>query len=334
MACRYYQCVPSIAEIARYADVSRCAASQILNKSKGYERFSPTLRARIEDVASKLGWVRDSRGLALQQGKTGVLALALRWSERANGLQRALISAVEMAMSKRDLHLQIISSAADALQSIHSNRCDGVLINAWGFSEQDILKFQQVNHAVLCRVPSGMRGVEFDVGQGLIRAVTHLHSLGHRKILWLAADLNSDQNDRYEVIKHTAERFDIGCGKLIIPTKRISGEAEEIQEIQKGLADKVETLSHETAVICYNEMVAIALYAALAGKRRVPEELSVVSIDDIYAPICVPPLTSVAFNFDRLAEKAVEQLVSEKTKSTLIKDPTDLSIRASTARLQ
>ena len=73
----------------------------------------------------------------------------------------------------------------------------------------------------------------------------------------------------------------------------------------------LELVDHTSAVVCYNDMVAINLIKFCKENAiRVPEELSVVGIDDSrYASICEVPLTSVHHPHKKLGAAAAEMLI-------------------------
>lgn len=72
-----------------------------------------------------------------------------------------------------------------------------------------------------------------------------------------------------------------------------------------------------TGLVCYNDEIAMKIYDVLkASGIRVPDELSVVSVDNSeLAGLCEVPLTSVAHPVDLLGETAAENLLH------LIRDP-------------
>lgn len=328
--------MPSIAEIARCAEVSRCAASQILNKSRGYQRFSPELQQRVQSIAEELGWARDSRGLALQQGKTGVLALYLRGQGRETGLFQKLISAIERAARKHDQYLQIIGGTVDsAVQAVHSNRCDGVMTVGWNVNGDECKRLQTCNHVSLCHVPEGLSGVTINLQAGLTRAVTHLHSLGHKRILWMYANINGGHQERWDVIRKTAQKFGMRAQRLSIQMSPDLGEDEaaEVATMRALIKQELSTIGKYTAVICFNELMAISLYGACLGTIQIPQDLSVIGVDDIYAPLAVPPMTSVSFNLNNLAEEAVLRLLRNKTSPPVHTISSGLSIRESTSKV-
>lgn len=325
--------MPSIAEIARCAEVSRCTASQILNRSQGHERFSAAVRERVQSIADRLGWTRDSRGLALQQGRTGILALAMNWDARETGLMKSLVGAIERAARRHDRYLLIIGGpVAEAVAAVHSHRCDGVLAIGWNLATADAQALATCPHAVLCRVPEGLSGVDLDLNAGLIRAVSHLHGLGHRRIGFLHAESNEGHDLRWDAVRRAAARLGLASTRMPFPAvASFLSEEEEIARMRTILGGRITEITRCSAVICYNELVAASLISATAGMLRVPDDLSVIGIDDVHAPLVQPPLTCVSFSLQRLAEAAVTQVLRPPGRLRRERLPCGLSVRASCA---
>jgi len=92
-----------------------------------------------------------------------------------------------------------------------------------------------------------------------------------------------------------------------------------------------------TAIFCFNDEMAIGvIHTARRRKMRIPDDLSVVGVDDIrYARYTDPPLTTVAQPMRQMGENAVRVLLDilnggngAPEQVTL---PHTLVVRASTA---
>jgi LacI family transcriptional regulator len=104
-------------------------------------------------------------------------------------------------------------------------------------------------------------------------------------------------------------------------------------------ADSV-LLAEVSAVLTYNDMIAIGLMHRLVGYGvRVPDEISVVGFDDIpLAEMTYPPLTTVRFPRREAGEAAVDRLMrvldGAEPEDDAAPLPTELVVRGSTTRLQ
>ena len=102
-----------------------------------------------------------------------------------------------------------------------------------------------------------------------------------------------------------------------------------------GLGDRLlELTALPTAIFCMEDMLAIELMRCLQKKGvRVPEDISVISIDDIMiSPLTFPALTTVALDKDALGTYAVDMLmdlISGDTPKSITISSNDLVIRES-----
>ncbi len=101
----------------------------------------------------------------------------------------------------------------------------------------------------------------------------------------------------------------------------------------------LELLNEMTAVVCYNDNIAIKLLQFCKEHGiKVPDDLSVIGIDDSkYASICDVPLTTIAHPQRRLGEAAAEKLIDHicsipANNNNIIFTP-ELKIRESVRKL-
>ncbi|MEK2494665.1 substrate-binding domain-containing protein [Kitasatospora purpeofusca] len=143
---------------------------------------------------------------------------------------------------------------------------------------------------------------------GVLLALDHLASLGHRRIA-LAARV-----DTWTALKvHSG--YAEGCRSLglpeeptidIDPAAGMESVAERIgQQVRAGVE----------AVVVHNDQDAIQLLPLLrAAGVSVPEDLAMVSYDDVFAALGAPPLTAVAPPKHAVGAAAVELIVRRLAK--------------------
>ena len=85
----------------------------------------------------------------------------------------------------------------------------------------------------------------------------------------------------------------------------------EEQELFGNPGPLVNRLRDSTAVLCYNDQIAIRLIEFLRARgKRVPEDISVIGIDNCeVSGICDPPLTTFSHPKRELGIRAAETLV-------------------------
>jgi DNA-binding LacI/PurR family transcriptional regulator len=104
---------PTIADIAEAAGVSKGAVSYALNGKPG---VSDRTRARILEIAGRMGWHPSSAARALSEGRTGAVGLVVgrpAWVLGVEPFFMQLISGVEagLAASGTALLLQVTQDA-------------------------------------------------------------------------------------------------------------------------------------------------------------------------------------------------------------------------------
>ena len=142
-----------------------------------------------------------------------------------------------------------------------------------------------------------------DVGQGARRAVDHLVGLGHTDIALLGGPRGSWTNREIRRAATAAARA--ADANLVIigpnPPTEDGGEAAAEQVLRSGAS----------AVLAYNDLMAIGLIEGLDRHgARVPQDLSVIGIDDIELSRRIrPKLTTVATPKAAAGRAAVDMLL-------------------------
>jgi LacI family transcriptional regulator len=145
-----------------------------------------------------------------------------------------------------------------------------------------------------------------DYTTGICAAVNHLVELGHSKIAFLAGPHKLHS----AITRENDFRTAMAATGLPIQTKWI---IECDHTLKGGVAGygKLQALGvRPTAILCSNDMTAIGvLRAAYNEGLRVPDDLSVIGLDDIdFAEFTLPPLTTIRLSRADLAHAAFEAL--------------------------
>jgi LacI family transcriptional regulator len=174
-----------------------------------------------------------------------------------------------------------------------------------------------------------------DYATGIRAAVDHLQALGHTRIAFLAGPHTLHS----AITRENDFRTAMEAAGLPIQKKWIV----ECDHMLKGGVTgfgKLQALAaRPTAIVCSNDMTAIGvLRAAYMENLRVPQDLSVIGLDDIaFAEFTLPPLTTIRLSRVELARAAFEALRQQaedpanprKQREFLVS--TSLVVRASTA---
>lgn len=137
----------------------------------------------------------------------------------------------------------------------------------------------------------------------------HLFSRGHRRVAGIFALDDIQGHKRYSGYMRSCLENGVHNSEKNVYWYSTA----ERSDLFKYAKDRLlELLSGTTAVVCYNDRLAIELlHFCKENGIRVPEELSVVGIDDSpYAAICDVPLTTVHHPHRKLGESAARTLLS------------------------
>lgn len=168
---------------------------------------------------------------------------------------------------------------------------------------------------------------------GIEALVNYLVSLKHERIGFVGGISNIQPTSRrLQAMKQCLARHDIKFKEQWFIENDFSIEAGK-----QCLEELLQRGDDLTAVICVNDLVAIGvIYAAARVGLRIPEDLSVTGIDNIYlAEYMTPAITTIDLQPKKLGSLAVEMLVGylqgEHTKKKVILD-TQTVIRESCIR--
>lgn len=162
--------------------------------------------------------------------------------------------------------------------------------------------------------------VDFENRKGSKTATDYLIERGHRRIVCLAG-LTTSQSSKERVLGFVESLLDHGFAfddSMVVWTDADS---------EGGYRKALETLSQvkprPTALLCFNDVVAIGAYrAAYELGLHIPRDISIVGFDDIeLASVMGPPLTTVAifaFETGRTAARILSAVLRGEHKGGFI----------------
>lgn len=323
---------PTIYDVAEACGVAPSTVSRAFSRPG---RVNAETAARIRQVAEEMGYRANPLARALPTGRTSMLALVV--SDVTNPFYFQIIRGAEQAASAEDYTLLV----ADVHESAVAERkaldralplVEGVVLGTSRMSDSAIrVAAKQRPTVVLNRVLTGIPSVVTDNARGMRRAVEHLGELGHRTIAYAAGpEASWADGMRWRAMREAAHELDLRVLRLGPFEPTLGG----------GLAAAPAVVqSPATAVVAYNDLIAIGLMQGLARDGvRVPQDLSVVGFDNIFgSELCSPTLTTVAAPLAALGQYAVRTLLQEmhsRTPRTVRPAllPAQLLVRESTAK--
>lgn len=322
---------PGITDVAKLAGVSLSTVSRAMN---GNPTVDPALAERVRAAAAQLGYTASPVARSLVLGRTQTVAVVI--PDLENPTFQAILRGLSRAAAADGYHVLVADSREDldeehALARATRLRTDGVILCAPRMSEDELADvLPTLSPAVVVNRGSqaGTPVVGADYEAGMRQILDHLTALGHRRLVYLAGATRS--------VTHRARQAAIAAAVR-------DGDGLEVEEITAGVdfdsgtavADPV-LAGGATAVIAYNDLVAMGLLSALTTRGiDVPRQLSITGFDDIpFAAYTSPPLTTAAVPAVELGAAAWTamhaQLTAEAPTPMLTLTPT-LVVRGSTA---
>ena len=330
--------VVQMKDVAERAGVSLSTVSFVLNKKRG-KSISPETSKRVWAVARKLNYHVNIHARRLARGQSNFVGLII--SEIANPFFPDVIRGFETAASGRGLELLLCNTEYQpdrmeaAIDKMLGEGVRGVAIMTSTFREEQLkaLARRRIPVVLLSVGPNSPRArkIEINFAKGMLQAIDHLVALGHKKFGVISGPLNigSAATTRDAFLRCLAKRG-LHAEHVVECNYRVDGGMSAVRSL-------LNQSTLPSALLCGNDLIAIGAISALQeAKIRVPEDVSVVGVDDIlFARLACPPLTTIHVPREDLGRLGFEILDkmrrSSKSAGTRQQVETHLVIRKSTA---
>lgn len=301
---------PTIIDVAKQAGVSKTTVSRVI--TSGESSVREETRQRVQDAIEELGYTHNAVASSLRTDRTNIIMLAL--PDITNPFWPAIARGVQDRMELEGYAVVFANSDWDAdrermfLEKARRNRFDALLINPVRVGNDEL----KATHIPAVLIGSHEDYVDFDsVGSdsygGLRLAIAHLYDLGHRRIGLIRGERQSRPgHSRTQSYQDFLQEKGVPLDEDLIVRVPFD-EAGGRQALRQLLA-----LNHPpTAVIAANDILAIgALHAAHEQQLKVPDQLSIIGMDDIFAASATTPsLTTIAKPKYEIGQQAAEFLL-------------------------
>lgn len=334
MSTQQYERGPAMRDVAAAAGVSAQTVSRVLNE---HPNVQDSTRRRVLAVIEELGYRRNNTARALVTGRSktiGVLTLSTNNYSRSSLALGIELGAREVGYTVNSVTSSLSSqSVIDAVSRLVYQGVDGIIIAA------PLQEAVEQVEKITARIPTvntdgssimGDRMVGVDQDVAAMVATKHLLDLGHKTVWHLAGPVEwSDASSRLNSWRRTLKE----AGREVPP--ELHGDWSPESGYRNGLI--LGRMPEVTAIFVASDEMAFGVIRALTELgRRIPEDVSVVGIDDIdLAAYSTPPLTTVRQSFEDTGRRAVHRLVVQITDPSAENTPDivapTLIVRASTA---
>lgn len=304
-------------DVAAAAGVSQSTVSRILNDSPARIDVSRETRARVQAIASELGYRPHPIARALRGAPTMLLGAVVR--DITDPFFAAAIEALSIEAKQRGYsvvlgHARAKADEALALTAVlESRHCDAIVLLGDFRGERrlvDDLRSAQVRivglwHGLERGRPFPTVGV--DNRAGICAALDHLVASGHRRIAYVGEEVG-DMHER-----HAAYRSYLAAAGLEAPRGYARLVANSTDGGGLALAALLEQPQRPTAIMAGTDVLAMGvIHGAWERGVDVPGALSVIGFDDIpLASATVPSLTTVKMPIAEIAAAGVDLAIGD-----------------------
>lgn len=331
-----------LVDVAKEAGVSISIVSRILNEDPTL-RVAGETRARVFEIAKRLRYQPNHAARALRLSKNS--AIALLTPDYANSIFSEIAQGVEEQARLLDLSVLInrASEVEDAdtwlRRIVAERRADGILLQAPdGITKAGLAKLTSGTLPIVLinsREDSDTSHIIFDDAGAVELALEHLFSLGHKKIGFLGGELSSPTGERrFAGFVSGMNRKKLEINSLWVTRIGYTG-----VDGRKAVSQIFNKSNRPTALIVANANAALGALAEIHTLGlRVPEDISLVSIHDIwFADATWPPITAVKMPNYEMGKVAIGMLLRQMEtgaieKNVLTEPPNQLVVRSSTTK--
>ena len=336
---------PTLQCIADRSGVSVTTISRVLSGQADRYRISKQTEAAVRQIAKEVNFVPNQLARGLRLKKT--LKVGLVIPDVSNPFFAGIARQVTLGARKHEYSVVLCDSQDNidlelrSLALLQSQHVEGVVLCPVGQSGEHLAQFSGGRLPIVLvdrffedlPIPY----VSSDNAGGARQATEHLLANGHRRIACLQGLPNTSPNEsRVRGYKEALSRHQVPFEEALVVGDSFSE--------QSGYIETKLLLRNEpgiTAILALSNLNALGCIRALAEeKRRIPEDISIVSFDDPpYAAYLATPMTSVAQSYSEMGDVAVK-LLFDQIQSTRgqprggILIPTSLVVRESVKQIK
>lgn len=323
----------TIRDVAREAGLSVSSVSRILRGGQGHV-YPTSTHDRVREIADRLGYQANAAARLLRQNTRTLIGMGTFLTEHPH-LNRFVV-ATRTRLLEREydpviLDCQQLASAGARPTFPPLNMLAGVIDMGLGLdlgfpeyysgikNQMPIVALQAVSTEAAAIVDT----VHVDYEDSYRQAIEHLLGLGHQQIAylgpidkyipidsrkylgWQRAALQHQLNPDYVIPWGIRDKKSQANVNLSMTQNLVH------QAVTAAVGQWRHMTPRPTAIICSSDEVAICLQSCLlANGVRLPDEISVVGYDGIlFGTYAFPPLTTVAPDFEGMADAAISCLM-------------------------
>jgi len=328
----------TMADVAKYAGVSKSTISQFLNER--YEYMSEETREKIKMAIEHLGYQPNYIARSLKQKKTSMIGIIV--ADIVHRFSTEVCRAIEDYCFKHNYQAIICNADNNSMkertyiETLQAKQVDGLIIFPTGQNTDIYEKMIKENYPVVFmdRNLPKLDGsfILTNNTQASYEAIQLFVQNGHRNIAILTQPLTiSTRKERIQGYKMALAENNIAIKEeYIIST--------DIQDVKNQLFKLFQKENPPTAILAGNDLVFLETISFLQENQiSVPEQVSLIVFDNFpFAHLSHPPVTIIAQPAFDMGAKAAELLLNQMNNKDYQKEtivyPSNMMIRQSSIK--
>lgn len=294
----------TLQDVAEKAGVSPATVSRVV---RGEGKVGDKCRAHVKKIIDKMGYRPNTNARALASNKTEIVGIIV--PNISSPFFGTLAIGAEEAATKAKYKVLMGNShnepktEQELIDSFLEQGCQNIILHSKFTDDATLIKWaSQIKGLVIINrfVPEiASRCIWLDNVSGGRQMTEHLVNKGHEKFAFITSHLQmSDPEDRLVGINQSLTRAGID-----LPESNITYNNAGMEAGEDGVYDLLDRGIEFTALLCFNDSVAIGAINALFERGLdVPKDVSIVGFDDIIiAKFCRPKLTTMNYPIEKMA---------------------------------
>jgi DNA-binding LacI/PurR family transcriptional regulator len=319
---------PSLKELSAALKLSQSTVSRVINGEGDKFRIARETQARVLHAAAVRGYTANTMARSLRQRRSYTVGVIV--PEISEGYSTAVLGGIEDELLKDGFFYFVVSHRhrPDLLQGyprmLLARAVEGII--AVDTAIEDDLPVPVVSVSGH-QHRDGVVNIELDHGQAAYLALSHLKTLGHKRIAFIKGQaFSSDTNRRWRAIQEAAKILEISIHpQLVVQLQSADPGPGPGMEVTRQL---LQTKRHFTALFAFNDVTAMgAILTLREAGLRVPKDISVVGFDDVLAASTYnPPLTTVRQPLRDMGQTAAITLLRLMRDGTALPHPPAITV--------
>ncbi|BDI30433.1 LacI family transcriptional regulator [Capsulimonas corticalis] len=309
---------PTIKDVAAHAGVSVMAVSRVCNPN-GAGQVSEAMRRKVMEAIETLGYRPDTLAQSLRRRRSDTVGFYSNYhgafvSDDEFG--RSIFTGLQDASTELEQDLLIFTvpetpqAPSKIVHELSTSKVDGVIFLPRAGDEElaKLLIASHQNVIAIGEAISGMTSVTAQDIDGSRRLAEHLHSRGHRHVMYRQCGYGLVSGERRAASFRAAAD---ALGMQVTGT-RTSSIMDDLDDEER---ERIRTAqdSNLTAIVGWRDMSAVkaVVYCREIG-LRIPTEMAVAGFDALTPFLCPPEinLTTIEVDWARIAKRAVGYVVN------------------------